>query len=112
MQLRQLAIPNFRNLRDLVIDFATHLEPRPGAANTAAPQAIPYRKDMTLLDVMIQVGGLAEAAAGNRAKIIRRVGGEQQEIRVKVADLLNDGEISANVPMQPGDVLIIPESRL
>lgn len=77
-----------------------------------APQAIPYRKDMTLLDVMIQVGGLAETAAGNRSKIIRKSGGTQQEIRVKVADLLNKGDISANVPMQPGDVLIIPESRL
>jgi polysaccharide export outer membrane protein len=78
----------------------------------AQPQAIPYRKDMTLLDVMIEVGGLAETAAGNRAKIIRKSGGKDVEIPVKVKDLLNNGDIRANVVMQPGDVLIIPESRL
>lgn len=77
-----------------------------------APQAIPYRNGMTLLDVMIQVGGLAETAAGNRSKIIRREGDAQVEIPVKVGDLLNKGQIGANVAMQPGDVLIIPESRL
>jgi polysaccharide biosynthesis/export protein len=78
----------------------------------AEPQAIPYRNGMTLLDVMIQVGGLDDTAAGNRAKIIRREGDQQTEIPVRVADLLNNGRIAANVPMQPGDVLIIPESRL
>jgi polysaccharide export outer membrane protein len=77
-----------------------------------APQAIPYRNGMTLLDVMIQVGGLAETAAGNRSKIIRREGDQQVEIPVKVGDLLNKGRIGANLAMQPGDVLIIPESRL
>jgi polysaccharide export outer membrane protein len=78
----------------------------------AAPQAIPFREGMTLLDVMIQVGGLSNTAAGNRAKVIRRVDGMQTEIDVKVADLLNRGRIEANIPMQPGDVLIIPQSRL
>lgn len=78
----------------------------------ASPQTIPYRQDLTLLDVMIQVGGLAPTAAGNRAKIIRNLGGKQQEITVRVEDLLDDGDISANVVMMPGDVLIIPESRL
>ena len=77
-----------------------------------SPQAIPFRQDMTLLDVMIQVGGLSETAAGNRAKIIRRSDGQEQEIRVRLDDLLNDGDTSKNVAMQPGDVLIIPESRL
>ena len=77
-----------------------------------APQAIPYRQDMTLLDVMIQVGGLAENAAGNRAKIVRGTGSEQEEIPVRLDDLLNKGKIAANVLMRPGDVLIIPESRL
>jgi polysaccharide export outer membrane protein len=67
---------------------------------------------MTLLDVMIQVGGLSNTAAGNRAKIVRRADGGQTEIPVKVADLLNRGRIEANMPMQPGDVLIIPQSRL
>lgn len=78
----------------------------------AAPQAIPFRQDMTLLDVMIQVGGLSPTAAGNRAKIIRKSGGKEEEIRVRIEDLLNDGDTSKNITMSPGDVLIIPESRL
>jgi polysaccharide export outer membrane protein len=78
----------------------------------AQPQSIPYRDGMTLLDVMIQVGGLSSTAAGNRAKVVRSVDGKQAEIKVKVADLLNRGRIDANIPMRPGDVLIIPQSRL
>jgi len=58
------------------------------------------------------VGGLAENAAGNRAKIVRGTGSEQEEIPVRLDDLLNKGKIAANVLMRPGDVLIIPESRL
>ncbi len=75
------------------------------------PQAIPFRANMSVLDVMIQVGGLAEFAAGNRARIVRNVDGKQVQIPVRLNDLLNDGDISANVQMKPGDVLIIPESR-
>jgi polysaccharide export outer membrane protein len=78
----------------------------------ASPQAIPFRQDMTLLDVMIQVGGLSETAAGNRAKIIRRSGGQEKEIPVRIDDLINDGDTRQNVVMEPGDVLIIPESWL
>ena len=74
------------------------------------PMALSYRQDMTLLDVMIEVGGLAEGAAGNRAKIIRKSGGRQVEIPVRINDLLNKGKISANVALRPGDVLIIPQS--
>lgn len=77
----------------------------------ANPQALPYRSGMTLLDVMIAVGGLGEFAAGNRAKIVRRAGGKAHEMPVRLKDLLNDGDIRANVEMMPGDVLIIPESR-
>lgn len=77
----------------------------------ANPQALSYRQGMTLLDVVIAVGGLREFAAGNRAKIIRRVNGEQTEIPVRIDDLMNDGDIRENIPMMPGDVLIIPESR-
>jgi polysaccharide export outer membrane protein len=77
----------------------------------AKPQALPYRANMTLLDVMIAVGGLAEFAAGNRAVLVRQEGNQQQRIPVRIADLIDDGDISANVPMRPGDVLIIPESR-
>jgi polysaccharide export outer membrane protein len=77
----------------------------------AKPQAIPYRANMTLLDVMIAVGGLAEFAAGNRAVLVRQEGNQQQRIPVRIDDLIDDGDISANLPMRPGDVLIIPESR-
>jgi polysaccharide biosynthesis/export protein len=77
----------------------------------ANPQALPYRSGMTLLDVMIAVGGLGEFAAGNRARLIRRVDGKTTETRVRLDDLLNDGDIRANIQVQPGDVLIIPESR-
>lgn len=74
------------------------------------PKALPYRERMTLLDVMIEVGGLTEFAAGNRAKLIRRQGGHEQEFQVRLEDLIADGDVSANLGMQPGDILIIPES--
>ncbi|ACL73470.1 polysaccharide export protein [Thioalkalivibrio sulfidiphilus HL-EbGr7] len=74
------------------------------------PRSIPYRVGMTVLDVIIEVGGLTEFAAGNRATIIRGPTGAQQAFRVRLSDLVTRGDISANVPMQPGDVLIIPES--
>lgn len=76
----------------------------------ANPQAIPYREGMTLLDVMIAVGGLGEFAAGNRAKLVRNENGRTVEYRVRLSDLLNDGDISQNVAVRPGDVLIIPEA--
>ncbi|MFW2405599.1 MAG: XrtA/PEP-CTERM system exopolysaccharide export protein [Gammaproteobacteria bacterium] len=77
----------------------------------AAPRALSYRRGMTLLDVMIEVGGLAEGASGNRAKVLRSYGGQQREVKVRINDLLDKGKISANLKMLPGDVLIIPESR-
>lgn len=73
------------------------------------PQAVPYRDGMTLLDVVIAVGGLTEFAAGNRSRVIRTVNGKSQEIRVRLGDLVNRGEIEHNILMQPGDILIIPE---
>ncbi len=78
----------------------------------AKPQALSYRARMTLLDVMIAVGGLTEFAAGNRTTLVRRVNGQEQKIQVHVEDLIKDGDISANVHMLPGDILIIPESWL
>jgi polysaccharide export outer membrane protein len=75
------------------------------------PQSLPYRANMTVLDVMIAVGGLGEYAAGNRAAIVRQENGKQLRIPVRLMDLLNEGDINANVTMRPGDVLIIPESR-
>lgn len=76
----------------------------------AKPQALPYRKEMTLMDVIIAVGGVTEFASGNKANIIRTVGGKQQTVPVRVDDLIKKGDISANVHMRPGDILVIPES--
>lgn len=75
-------------------------------------QAIPYRKGMTLLDVIIAVGGLTDSAAGNRATIVRERNGQRREIPVRLEDLLRDGDINANVRMAPGDILVIPQSWL
>jgi len=76
----------------------------------AQPQSIPYRDGMTLLDVIIAVGGLTEFAAGNKATIVRNINGKTTQYRVRLDDLIRDGDISANTRMMPGDVLIIPES--
>ena len=78
----------------------------------AKPTQLPYRARMTLLDVMIAVGGLTEFAAGDKARVIRSVNGEQQQILVRLDTLIRDGDISANMLMMPGDILIIPESWL
>lgn len=74
------------------------------------PQSMPYRENMTVLDVMITVGGLTQFADGNKAAIVRTVSGEQKRFPVRLNDLINDGDISANVDMLPGDVLVIPEA--
>jgi polysaccharide export outer membrane protein len=74
------------------------------------PQSQPYREGMTLLDVVIAVGGLTEFADGNKALLVRNVDGETRTFRVRLHDLINKGDISANVDMLPGDVLIIPEA--
>jgi len=78
----------------------------------SSPQSIPYRANMTLLDVMIHVGGLTEFAAGDRATLVRFEDGRQKEYRVKIDSLIRDGEIKQNIKILPGDVLIIPESIL
>lgn len=74
------------------------------------PQALPYRQGMSLMDLLISVGGITDFAAGNKASIIRVTGGKQQKIGVRLNDLLKNGDITANIPMRPGDVLIVPES--
>ena len=74
------------------------------------PQALPYREKMTLMDVMIAVGGLTDFADGNRSRIIRKTDGEEKEYSVRLGDLVRDGDVSANVTMRQGDVLVIPES--
>lgn len=75
----------------------------------AQPRAIPYRRNMSVLDVVIEVGGLTRFAAGDRAVIVRSVNGKQESIKVHLDDLVNDGDVADNVPMQPGDILIIPQ---
>jgi polysaccharide export outer membrane protein len=73
------------------------------------PQAVPYRQDMTLLDVMIQVGGMTDFADGNGAVLIRGAEGGRQ-FRIRLKDLLKRGDISANVSMLPGDIVLVPQS--
>jgi len=74
------------------------------------PQALAYKQRMTLLDVMIAVGGLTDFAAGNDATILRTSQGTNAQYSVRLKDLLKRGDVSANVEMKPGDVLIIPQS--
>jgi len=77
----------------------------------AQPQGLAYQEGMTVLDVVLAVGGLTPFAAGNRAKIVRTENGKQREIKVRLSDLVNDGEMKHNIPLRPGDVLVVPESR-
>ncbi|GGC19406.1 sugar ABC transporter substrate-binding protein [Novosphingobium marinum] len=79
---------------------------------TEKPASLPFRANMTLLDAMIAVGGLSEYASGNRARLIRfdKEQGRQREYALRLGDLLKKGDSKANVMLNPGDVIIIPES--
>jgi polysaccharide biosynthesis/export protein len=79
---------------------------------TEKPASIPFRANMTVLDAMIAVGGLNQYAAGNRARLVRydRKTGKQVQYNLRLGKLLKDGDPSANVQLEPGDVIIIPES--
>lgn len=97
----------------MVMDFVgTYSDQVRIVGEAVQPRAIAYRQGMTLLDAIIEVGGLTRFAAGNSAKLIRRTDGGNRTIHVRLDDLVNGGDISANVPLRPGDVLIIPESFL
>ncbi|MEO6422703.1 MAG: XrtA/PEP-CTERM system exopolysaccharide export protein [Candidatus Nitrotoga sp.] len=74
------------------------------------PQALSYNNGMSLMDVLIAVGGITDFAAGNKASIIRNINGKSQHIAVRLDDLIQDADLSANIPVRPGDVLVIPES--
>jgi len=78
-----------------------------GGAN---PQTVPYVNGMTVLDVMIEVGGLKKFSNGNKAVLVRNVDGERKSYRIRLHDLLKKGDIGANRDVNPGDILIIPES--
>jgi polysaccharide export outer membrane protein len=73
------------------------------------PRALPYRAHMTLLDAMIEVGGLTKYASGNRATLVRTVGDTQQTYSLHIDSLVKDGEIQSNVALIPGDIIIIPQ---
>jgi polysaccharide biosynthesis/export protein len=74
------------------------------------PRALPYRANMSVLDAMIQVGGLTKFAAGNHARLIRTANNAQEIYSLRLDSLLNDGEITSNVPLAPGDIVIIPQT--
>lgn len=71
---------------------------------------IPYEKGMTLLDLMIKIGTIGQYADGNRASVIRNVNGKPRQFSVRLDDLIENGDMKANVKMAPGDILIIPEA--
>jgi polysaccharide export outer membrane protein len=79
---------------------------------TEKPASLPYRANMTLLDAMIAVGGLSQYASGDHAKLVRfnKETGKQQEYPLQISKLLKHGDTQANVKLEPGDVIIIPES--
>jgi len=81
-----------------------------GDEGEVRPMAIPYKEEMTLLDLMIAVGGLTHFADGNRASLIRVIDGEMNQFGIRVEDLIEDGDITANVDIMPGDILFIPEA--
>lgn len=81
-----------------------------GGGSRFSARSFPYKKDMTLLDLMIQVGGLGQYADGNRASIVRNINGEMQQFGIRIDDLIEDADLSANIKILPGDIVIIPEA--
>lgn len=79
-----------------------------GEATT--PKSLNYVAHMTVLDAMIAVGGLTPYASGNRAKLVRRIGGKEVDTTLRLSDLLKSGDLTANADLQPGDIIIIPQS--
>jgi polysaccharide export outer membrane protein len=94
-----------------VTEFAKEAEQQVHVVGEAVKAAaIPYRSGMKVLDVMVAAGGLTKFADGNRAVLVRQFGGQEKSYRVHLNDLLKGGATKANVPLLPGDILIIPES--
>ena len=81
-----------------------------GIAAHYSAKAFPYKKDMTLLDLVIQIGGMGQYADGNRASIIRNIDGEPQHFGIRIDDLVDNADFTANVKILPGDIVIIPEA--
>lgn len=80
-----------------------------GGIGGGGPRSVVYRAGLTLLDVMIEVGGLSQFANGNDSRLVRVVNGKPKEFRIRVADLMKDGDTTANVELAPGDVIRVPE---
>jgi len=79
--------------------------------SVALPQGVPYREGVRVLDVVVAAGGLTEFAAGNRAMIVRASSADSIQCRVRLEDLIDDGDISQNVRLRAGDVIVVPESN-
>jgi polysaccharide export outer membrane protein len=75
------------------------------------PQSLPYREGMTVLDALLTVGGLGPYAAGNRAKVVRTDGGKQTQINVNLEKIIDKGDMTQNIKLQPGDVIVVPETH-
>src|SRR5579871_3022709 len=75
------------------------------------PQALAYRKGMTVLDAVLAVGGLTQFAAGNRSRLVRSANGKSEERKVRLDALVNNGDMTQNYSLEPGDVLVVPETR-
>lgn len=75
------------------------------------PQSLPYREGMTVLDALLTVGGLGPYAAGNRAKVVRMDGGKETQIYVNLGKIVDKGDMTQNLKLQPGDVIVVPETR-
>jgi polysaccharide export outer membrane protein len=95
----------------IVIKFASVFSQVKVIGQVKKPEAIAYRDGMTVLDAVLAAGGLTEYAAGNRARIVRMVDGTEKDIPVRLSSLVNSGDMSQNLPLKPGDVLVVPESR-
>ena len=94
-----------------VLDALSALSQVKVTGQVKTPEAMPFHEGMTVLDAVLAAGGLTEFAAGNRAKVVRTVDGKQQEINVRLDKLLNHGDMSQNVALRAGDVILIPQSR-
>lgn len=80
------------------------------SSNRYSAKSLPYRKEMTLLDLMIQMGGIGQYGDGNRSSIIRKIKGKNHQFGVRIDDLIEEGDLSANIKILPGDILIVPEA--
>jgi polysaccharide export outer membrane protein len=94
-----------------VVDAVSALSQVQVTGQVKTPKAMPFHEGMTVLDAVLAAGGLTDFAAGNRARVVRSVNGKQVEINVRLKKLLDSGDMSQNIALKAGDVLLVPESR-